>query len=654
MAYIKQPFFIFLVLVLFFFLSLAKASHADAAPYIGAVEVIKSDTEGTSATGRVFHDKNKNSKLDEGEPGIAGVMVSNGRDVVVTDEEGDYKLPAYSDMNLFITKPAGYDVPVNQDMIPQFHYIHKVDGSPELRYGGISPTGPLPVAINFPLVKNSIGEKFQCLAFGDVQAYSNREYGYVRDTLGQLLATRNNENTKCLIFLGDVAGDDLSLYPRLKQIIALGGVPYYWVGGNHDIDFDAPSDQHSFDTFRREFGPEYYSFDIGNVHFVVLDNVRYPCNGVDDHAFCAPDKKKTYNGMISGRQLEWLKNDLAYVPKDKLIVVAGHIPFVSFTDNASAKNQVDNLDDLYKIIGDRPTLGLAGHSHTTENILPGEHYKGWQEHTKTGPAKFHFIITGAVSGSWWTGDFNDDGIPHATQRLGSPRGYYQFDFDGSTYKDAYLTFDKGAQNHMHASFNTPRFRKWATQLLNYVDLYGAPSEITPPVTRHDLGDMNLITRADLKDGTWVAVNVWNGSKDTKVSVSINGQAATEAKRTQEGEGEAKRSGVEYTDPLALVKQSTNGRNAFKSVRRGKSREGYRTWQGHKWSGVAGPFRKFMLTINSSHLWRANLPADLPNGVHRLDITATDHHGRTFQNTITFEVVDELPEMNWQPKLWQKK
>lgn len=29
-------------------------------------------------------------------------------------------------------------------MVPRFAYIHKVAGSPPLRYGGIEPTGPLP------------------------------------------------------------------------------------------------------------------------------------------------------------------------------------------------------------------------------------------------------------------------------------------------------------------------------------------------------------------------------------------------------------------------------------------------------------------------------------------------------------------------------
>ena len=310
-------------------------------------------------------------------------------------------------------------------------------------------------------------------------------------------------------------GDDLSLYGRFKRIVAAGGVPQYYVGGNHDLDFDATDDAHSFDTFRREWGPEYYSFDIGQVHFVVLDNVRYPCNGVDEHAFCDPARNPTYNGVIHERQLAWLRNDLAHVPQD--------------------------------------TLG-------------------------TGPAAFHQIVTGAVSGSWWAGDLDDAGIPHATQRLGSPRGYYVLDFDGADYVDTYVRFGGSAGEQFHASFNTPRFRRWAADLFAYVDLYGAPSAIPPPVTINDLGDMNLLTRADLRGGTWVAVNVWNGSRRSTVSVAIDGGAPVVAVLTEPGNGERARSGPEYADPWAVARQSTNGRMAVRSDRGGDDTAGFTTWR----------------------------------------------------------------------------
>lgn len=641
-----------LLVFVVFLLTFCGAAWGKDTTYIGTVQAVGA-AGGNTARGTVFLDANRNSKLDRGERGIAGVQVSNGREVVLTAGDGSYELPAYGDMNLFITKPAGYATPVSREMVPQFAYVHKEAGSPPLRFGGIKTTGRLPQAINFPLIKdNSARHTFDCLIFGDAQPYTNTEIGYVRATAGTMLAARDNSNTECLIFAGDVMGDDLSLYPRFKRIIAAGKTPQYFVGGNHDLDFDAETDQHSFDTFRREWGPEYYSFDIGNVHFVGLDNVRYPCNGVDQHPFCATDQKHTYNGVISERQIEWLRNDLAHVPEDKLIVLTAHIPFVTFTDNTAAKHQTDNLNELYEILGDRPALGLSGHTHTTENIEPGEHFEGWARNTgTTGPVKFHQIVAGALSGSWWAGDLNDQGVPHGTQRLGAPRGYYQIDFNRSSYTDTFKTFHTNANTQLHASFNTPRFRDWARKLIAYADLYDQPSEIAPPVTLNDLGDMYIVTKDDLAKGTWVAVNVWNGSKSSTVSAAINGGPALPGKRTQAGEGEAKNRGVEFADPLALARQATQGRTTWRSTDGGDDTAGFTTGRGTRWTGVAGPFQRWMLSDSSHHLWHIDLPAQLPLGSHMMEVTTIDRYGRTFSEILAFEVVDELPNPRWQEKFW---
>lgn len=618
--------------------------------YVGAVQAITGDADGM-ARGAVFLDTNQNSQFDEGETGIEGVLVSNGREVVATGADGSYELPAYDDMNLFITKPAGYAAPIDDFLVPQFNYIHKVDGSPDLRFGGIEPTGPLPVAVNFPLIEdNSDRPDFECLVFGDAQPYFNMQVSYVRETAGRMLAARDNANTECLLFQGDVMGDDLSLYPRFKEIIAVGDTPQYYVAGNHDLDFDAETDQDSFDTFRREWGPEYYSFDIGNVHFVVLDNVRYPCNGVDPHPFCAADASATYNGVITGRQLEWLANDLANVPEDKLIVLSAHIPFQTFTDNTAAKHQTDNLADLVAILGDRPALGLSGHTHTTENILTGEYYEGWEENTGVGPAPFHQIVTGALSGSWWSGSLNDDGVPGAPQRLGSPRGFYKLEFSGSDYVETYKSFTHAEEEQFHVSFNTPRYRDWAETLVNWVNAYGgARGDILPPVSVNDLGDVNMLTRADLEGGTSAVVNVWNGSRETEVTLSINGGDPIALTRTQAGEGEAKLRSIQVSDPYAIVRQFGDTRRAVASA---TGNNGYEMFQGSIWSGDVGPLDSWLWTNSSPHLWTVELPADLPAGIHALTVDVTDRHGQRYSDTIAFEIVEEIPDMTWQEAFWE--
>ncbi len=119
-----------------------------------------------------------------------------------------------------------------------------------------------------------------------------------------------------------------------------------------------------------------------------------------------------------------------------------------------------------------------------------------------------------------------------------------------------------------------------------------------------------------------------------------------AERTQKGEGEAAHVGVDFTDPWALAKQSTNGRIAYRSIQGGEATDGFQTWRGFQWEGPPGPFPSSLLTGKSNHLWRADLPSTLPTGAHRLEVLATDRYGRTFRQAVTFEVVEALPPMNW--------
>lgn len=630
---------------------LAMPAEAKVTDYIGSIEAIGEAGDSSVAKGVVFLDTNRNSRRDGDEAGIAGVVVSNGRETVLTGKDGGYEIPAYDDMNLFITKPADYAVPVSELMVPQFSYIRKASGSPELRFGGLEATGPLPAEINFPLIEDKVGDKFDCLVFGDTQPYSHLELGYVRATVGELLENRNTASTQCLMFEGDVLGDDLSLFPRMKEIISVGGVPQYYVAGNHDLDLDAKEDQHSFDTFRREWGPEYYSFNIGKVHFVTLDNVRYPCNGVDAHDFCGMAEKPSYNGVVHERQMTWLKNDLAHVPEDHLIVLSAHIPFQTFMDGGANKHQTDNLAEIANILNGRPVLALAGHTHTTENMPEGTSFAKWEEATGLAAAPFDLIVTGAVSGSWWTGDRNDQGIPHGTQRLGGQRGYFVLEFDGASYRDSYYAFGRPQDEQFHASFSTPRFREWAQKLISYVDLYGVPSDVLPPVTINDLGDMGLLTTEDISGGTWLAVNFWNGSPDAKVTVSIDGGPVMQAQTTQPGKGEDKNKGIDFTDPLAFAKQSTQSDMAIRSAA-GDDTAGFRAGRGTQYEGVAAPFARWLLTESSMHLWKLDLPADLSEGPHDMVVTATDRHGREFTHSYAFEVVGELPQPTWQDQYFK--
>ncbi|MGF1475315.1 MAG: calcineurin-like phosphoesterase C-terminal domain-containing protein [Geminicoccaceae bacterium] len=470
-----------------------------------------------------------------------------------------------------------------------------------------------------------------------------------------------------MIVEGDVMGDDLGLYPRFKQIMSVADTPVYFVGGNHDLDFDAPSDQHSFDTFRREFGPPNYSFDIGDVHFVVLDNVVYPCTTETDnadgkHGFCdASDTEPTYNGRVTDEQIEWLNNDLALVPEDKLVVLNMHIPLVTFMDLESTKHQTSNAAEVYAAVEGRPALALSGHTHTIEQIREGENYAGWQQAVGVGPSPFPQIVTGAPSGSWWSGDLDAAGIPMGYQRLGAPRGYLLFEFDGNQFQDTYKASGKPVDAQMSVSIDSPRFREWYNTMYewvaSYIDEEGEEnfeerSKHTPPLNINDLGDTQLLTPTDLNEGTFLAVNVWNGSKDTAVSVAINGGEPIQATRTQEGEGEEARQGVEYADPFAVVRQMQVARYAFASQSGEPRNQGFELWKEAAFQGDPQPLQEWMIADQSNHLWKAQLPADLETGIYNAAVTVTDHFGRKHTSNLTFEVMEEIPPMRFRSELFE--
>ena len=87
---------------------------------------------GVTASGIVFNDRNANSQRDPGKAGIADVLVSNGSDVVKTDSDGRYSLSVTEDTTIFVIKPDGWNVPLNELNIPQYFYINKPEGSPKM------------------------------------------------------------------------------------------------------------------------------------------------------------------------------------------------------------------------------------------------------------------------------------------------------------------------------------------------------------------------------------------------------------------------------------------------------------------------------------------------------------------------------------------
>ena len=376
-----------------------------------------------SATGVVYHDLNGNGLRDPGEKGRAGVCVSNGGEVVPTDAEGRYRLPAGVDTVIFVIKPAGWMTPLDEHHLPRFYYLHKPAGSPPLKYPGVAPTGPLPDSIDFPLYRRDEPRRFRVVLFGDTQPDSQKDLDYLaHDMVEELIGAQAAFG----VSLGDLVNNDLSLFESLVQTVGLIGLPWYNVLGNHDMNYDVPDDRHSDESFERVFGPPYYSFDYGPVHFLVLDNVIW--HGPPNVA------KGGYHGGLGDRQLQFIRNDLARVPPEKLVVLTMHIPLT----------EVEDRHELFRILEQRPhTLSLSAHWHIQRHFFLSS-ADGWN-----GPRPHHHLVQATACGSWWTGAPDELGLPHTTMRDGTPNGYAFVTFDGHRYSIEYKAARRPADYQMN-------------------------------------------------------------------------------------------------------------------------------------------------------------------------------------------------------------
>ncbi|MFY8056556.1 MAG: metallophosphoesterase N-terminal domain-containing protein, partial [Planctomycetaceae bacterium] len=190
----------------------------------GQDSLIAGSTGPEQATGIVFLDSNQNSMRDADEPGIPGVKVSNGREVVACDQNGRYQLPVDDDTILFVIKPSGYRTVIDALNIPRGYYIHKPAGSPKLDFPGVAPTGPLPASVDFPLYHSPEPAAFDVIFFGDPQPRNQQEIDFIAHDVIEELA---GAQAAFGVTLGDILFDDLSLFDNFNRALSHIGVPWY-------------------------------------------------------------------------------------------------------------------------------------------------------------------------------------------------------------------------------------------------------------------------------------------------------------------------------------------------------------------------------------------------------------------------------------------
>lgn len=262
----------------------------------------------------------------------------------------------------------------------------------------------VPGCVVYRRVPRSIaGTEAQVLVLGDPQVKSDADVDYFRRDILEPLRGRHGAHLG--LTLGDLVDDVPVLLPVVKQATAALGVPWMHAPGNHDVDPGTASDEASLGLFHRAVGPDTFARETALANVVVLDDVVY-----------LPGQKPAYIGGLREDQFAFLARWLPTLPKERLLVLAMHIPLF---DQPGRKNFRDaDRARLFALLQPFPhVLVLSAHTHTQRHVWHTA-ADGWQ-----GAAPLHEFNVGAACGAYWSGVKDAAGIPDATMADGTPNGY---------------------------------------------------------------------------------------------------------------------------------------------------------------------------------------------------------------------------------------
>lgn len=348
------------------------------------------DGPSTIVYGRVLNDMNGP---------VRNAVISDGFNTTLTDNQGTYRMKTFPGAkHVFISVPEEFEIPMKDGMPQIFSQIDAERDS---------------VNVNFILkrLESGVEKDFTLIALADPQTRNTTHLNrFKNETIPDINKTAKEYNTVYGITLGDLAFDSLKMLGDIKQTILTADIPFFHTIGNHDFSPVVYEPIVASKEFVSHFGPLDYSFNRGEVHFVVLNNVfNY---GVT-----------SYNWGFSEEQINWLKSDLKHVTKEKMLIVSVHVPVLP-TSTIERK-----LDFLQAISGFSEVHILSGHWHANANYFDNNY--NVYEH-----------LTGTASGLWWSSTIN---------KCGAPNGYGVYEISGNKMNNWYyksVNHDKDYQVRM--------------------------------------------------------------------------------------------------------------------------------------------------------------------------------------------------------------
>ncbi len=444
----------------------------------------------------------------DGKP-VAGVMVSDGYEVTITDKKGAYYLKSKKqNPQVFITAPAGYDI-WRDDVVPQFWADFTQPSDKYERH-------------DFRL-KKVANSKHATIIITDVHLANQRNdvdifSGPYCDILKKEVEKLNAEGIPVYTLnLGDSSWDGYWYghnYPIGKFRESLNNAKYptavYSVMGNHDNDPKAQpgpdSDREASLPYQKAFGPRYYSQNIGDVHYIFLDNINYKNDPASAETYKGVKNKRNYVEDFTPEQLAWLRKDLANVSYDTPLIISMHGPIFRWkgygmekftpvtTENIKIRTEKNSTKELLEILKPYKNVHtLSGHSHKQCLIRLPESEQNLTEHNISG-----------TCGSWWK--TRSTGLKNLCPD-GTPTAYEIFNIDGKDLNWEHKAFEyEGDKQFFAWDMNgVKEYFKNNEEMQAFLTLY-------PEWTDY----------SDLPDN-YIYINVWDWDQDGKLKVSENGK-----------------------------------------------------------------------------------------------------------------------------------
>ena len=372
-------------------------------------------------------------KDSDGNP-IPGVAVSDGYIVCVTDINGTYQMHADSRARTVnVTIPAAYEIPLDANGRPAFY-----------QYVTIPSTGA--VQKDFTLTKrSSTPSRFTIIGIADAHVQTSEQLSRFQTAIEDIEETATTLKTTGIpvgdggdageviaVALGDQLSDKLDMASSVITKFSSLSVPVFYVIGNHDHDSSQESDYDSETAFVNAFGPTNYSFDIGNAHIIVMDDiVRRSGNTNRGDGYYSIN----YGAGFTQEQVDWLTADISRVngKAGKVVVFCTHAPLNSASggDSGTQSAVMSALkNNFYNV------HVFSGHTHAINNNL----YAGWS--AKSGRQIYEHTLQ-TLSGYFWQADIGYD--------IGSPAGYGVFTF---AHDDLYAEYNKTTKEEPTFQFRT--------------------------------------------------------------------------------------------------------------------------------------------------------------------------------------------------------